>query len=375
MNNKLSALELFDLMRSNYQKRKYQVALDYIDQYIANNYGIFDYLLDMKMNCLIKLGQYNEAISLLDFITKYYLERNTLNYLASKYMICGEIEKAQELFKQVSYDGDAAFNLGKVSSLKGEYDTAKKHFLYAAHNHNDSNFRDKARFELIRISNYERLGSYVQRDYNYYKKQGGKLRNGDVVYVSNVSKEVNAQKFAEVYNFANKPYLIWKIVNNRVYAFPLTIEYTPGYTFTAHNYPNISMNRYVQDYLVIIDENDVIRIADHIQDNDFKCMVINLYHLMLKNIEQYDGNIAFINSVSRSFVINQNDIISILNDNKEIRYYLVLKVLDDSFEVIEIIKNNNDVTTIGNSLLISKSKHLYNVQHLDDKMLVKIKNK
>ena len=339
-----------------------------IEKYLENpKYGIYASLLDMQMNSLIGLGRFSEASELLTTINKVFPLYNHNSYTVSKYMICNEVEKAEEILKGQEYDFDTAYNYGKVYSLEGRYEDAKKHFLYAANNHELVNFRNKARENLIKISNYYRLGAYVPRDYKYFKKNGGKLRVADVIYVDELLGEYNAERIEKDSTISSKPYLIWKIIGNKIYAFPMTLINNGGYTLLASKYPNTGVNRYVIPYLLTMEESHVNKIVDHIHAEDFYSIIKSLYHRILINgKDEIINNLAFTNSIARDIWVTEGKVLSIFSkEENAFHNYYVLNIYDNDYKVVEVSLIDGIWQVIGDYMYISRNTYFYDVYNID----------
>ena len=145
----------------------------------------------------------------------------------------------------------------------------------------------------------------------------------------------------------------------------MTLNDNGGYTIMAYRYPNVGVDRYVQDYLVVINEEHIVKIYDHLQLIDFESLLISLYHTFLKknNIEKED--MAFINSMSRFYAnkVAKNKIISYYDiENNCLNYYLVIDILDDEYELVKIENVDGKINITSNLLHLPKSEYIYSIQ-------------
>ena len=359
---------LINQIKYCYADRDYVNALHLIDKYINNkNYGIYPFLLDMQMNCLIELGKFKEASEVLTDINRIFPTYNAKSYSVSKYIICNDIDKALNVLNNQEYDYDTAYNLGKVYALQGKYEEAKKHFLYAFQNHELINYREKAKRNINQILNHEQRGAYVPRDYKYFKNNGGTLREGDVIFADEVSIDVNEEKLAGDVSTFKKPYLIWKIVKDKIFTFPLSLQSNNLYSLQASKYPNTGINRYVVPYVVVINEDKVNKIYDHLIKEDFDNIKRSVYRRIISNGESdIKSNLCYINSVMRNFNINIGDILCYFDEEKHLfNNYLVLSIYDNDYKVVKVVYNNNVWSCVDNICLISREDKVYDVYKIN----------
>lgn len=298
----MNTIKLLEKIKKDYFHGNYQDVVDKIDLYLSDaNNGVFALLLDMKMNALIYLSRLSEASSLLDLITKYFPDYNSKRYIASKYILCGEIEKAEYYLLADDYDADIAYNLGKIYLKEGNFELAKKHLKYAIENHNQEIYQIKAKKLYIKINNFFRYQAFVPKNYKYYKHLGGKVFCGDVIYTNKLLLDFNQEKIEEDNYALRKPYLIWKIKENKILCLPLTLSCNDYFCLPGSNYPNIGKNRYVLPYMVLTLEENICDIVDHIHEEDMKKLA------MIISDNSIDMNQFFSNDTKKLIKIQSNN--------------------------------------------------------------------
>ena len=361
---------LVKLISDYYNDKEYEKANFLIDKYLSNkDYGVYAKLLDMKMNCLINLGRFQEASSILTLINKIYPGVNYPNYNAYNYIICNEIEKALQILLDSPYNAEIAFNLGKVYMLMGEYKKALEHYRYVIEHHQVLSYQDKARDELEKINNYNKFCAYIPRDYKYFKKNGGRLRIGDVIYTNSVSYNINAEYVRSEKSIPRKPFLIWKMLGQKIYAFPLTLKRNDIGVLKGQNYANVGVNRYFVPNLVMISEEDVHRIYDHIGHRDFENMIRNIYRSIVCDGEDaINRNNIFVNSIHQNYNVNIGDIVSYYDkEGKSINNYYIIGKNEEDYLAAQIMLENNVWNVISDISFISKSNYIYNLYQIDDR--------
>ena len=361
--------EKYEEIKNYFSREKYQKTIELIEKYLSDkNNGIFGQILDMYMNSLIEVGRFKDAVKVLEALNKVFPTYNEDYYTLSKYMMCNELDKAEAILLKNPNDPDNAYNLGRVYSLEGKYEEAKKYFLFTANNHESEEYRNKAREQLIKISNYYRLGARVIMDYQYFKKQNKKLGPKDVIYVSKVTDTYNAKRLENDKNISHKPFVIWRIVGDKIYAFPMCLYRDASYALLASRYPNIGLNRYFGSCLVVINEEDVCKVYDQVHDDDFDNSLISVYHAMCRQKpEDMQENMVFMQSMMRQKDINVGDVLCYYNHNEDkYHYYYIVHIDVDYFIGVPVSTKFENFQVLGDITFIERGKPVYEVYHVDN---------
>ena len=373
----MDSRELVNKIKICYRDKQYQRTIELIEEYLdQDRVGVYPQLLDMYINSLMELGLFEYATRMLEAMNKLFPGYNQSYYTSSMYLKCNEVLKAEKVLLASEKNPDNSFNLGKVYLLEGKYDKARACFMETANKHEEEEFRNKAREQLIKISNYDRLGSYIMRDYRYFKNHGGKLREKDIIYVSKVDHQYNAHRIDSDKVVSHKPYLIWKISGSKIYAIPTSLHPDADYAILAKRYPNIGLNRYANSYMVLIHEEDVCKIYDHLQDEDFAKIQISVYHAMCRGDEEsLKDNSIFMDAIMRSFDVKKGDVIRYFDyNNKKYDNYYVLDVTIDSYEVVKISSKFEDYHVLGTKEVIPRNQYVYDVVKIDKEIKDKIES-
>ena len=179
MNN----LKLVQKIKESYEKKDYRTTLQYLETYLnAKNFGIYDILLDIYINCQINLGMLENASKSLDLMKKLFPTFYSKYDLIIKYIICGKINESKKMLTKMPFILDYYY-IAKKCFLWELYDEAKQlftHFLSISNNP----FKTKSAKEYLRkIKQYQiNPNVFHETDYLHFKLCGQKLEPGHIIY-------------------------------------------------------------------------------------------------------------------------------------------------------------------------------------------------
>ena len=211
----------------------------------------------------------------------------------------------------------------------------------------DKAIKEKASDYLKRIEVYEKDQTVFKSiKYSRFKKEGRVLEPGMVIRADRLREKYSMNKDNDDPLKTNRPYLIWKIEDNRMYCFPLASKmrnsYQDGYLLPAERYPNHKEDRKLKDKIVCITESDVQLVDDKVSKEDFdKAIEFAYIGFCYNQIISRSQIREFMTEMSRKIGAESKDVI-VVNDFNQQRLYFVLERDNEkqNYEVIEVDKDD-----------------------------------
>lgn len=368
----MEQLGIIKEIRAKYNSHKFEKVISLFNQYLnIPNAGIYDELLDIYTSSLIKLGYLEEAkknVELMKSMFPYYYDNRGL---ALKYIACDMEEELKELLQRQKFEGKDYYVFGKNCFYNGQYYMANILFDMASRSEtvSNKNLHDYIRRIKIYESNPE---VFKALSYYKFKSLGNQLEPGYAIRTSIVRDKYGCNKDNDDPMKSQRPYLIWKIIDNLIYAFPLASKirgnYLDGHILSSGKYLNYPYDRRLKDKLVCIKENDVEFVDDKIDEEDFKLAIESMYNICCYNqIIPRNQIRRFMTVMAQEIGVEPNDVITV-NDNEEKTTYFVLDRNDDKkvYEVIRVEKDDcGDIyLTPDEAIEIAMTSRIVDVQRL-----------
>lgn len=194
----------------------------------------------------------------------------------------------------------------------------------------------------------------------------------------------------------NRPYMIWKIEGNDIYAFPITTRLDKyRHIISKENYPTRQADRCLKDTLVHLHEHDITTVIDKITTDDYEKSINSMYSSICHCQKGHWSINAeyFMNSILQSREVNVGTIIMYHNPNQNIPHYYYIFAIDyyqqtyTAFEVdghfLPIDKKNNTISIDMNQQIlaiiypetyIKETNQQYKGQNNHTKILTKPEN-
>lgn len=192
-----------------------------------------------------------------------------------------------------------------------------------------------------------------------YLEQGYELKEGVIVYLNSLEGVISE---APARTGIDLPYMIWKIENNIVYAFPIRIYRKHGHYIQGRKYFK-SNNQAVEATLVSFAISNISAIDIILDSTDCKSVIGDLYKrcCVLSSVNNTPKN-HFVSELEKKILIEENDIISIFDVNdRHPHYYYVIKINkeDSIYYGVEITHINGEITLKNKNVVeIPKSSYI-----------------
>lgn len=356
--------ELWNFIQTSFKNKEYEITLKYIKKYIYDlNGGIFEELLKIYILCQIRLGYYDEARKNVELLTKWFPRYQNSRKLAIMYAAAGmEKELTNLLNHNPNLDDATYYLLANYCFFNQQYKVALRLYFYLRNNSKCEHYVNEARDYIKRTNKYlEDESIFRECFYSKFKYNGNELEPGHIVYVKGILSNNNDPKKD------NRPYMIWQINEDRIYAFSVTTKTNRGYKLYAQNYKNRKFDRKIRNNIVCFKREDVTKVIEKVNEKD--------YHLVLNQIYQSLYFCAKLSNISSNFIkeyANQNlnpkvgDVIVHCNHTKDFKYFYVFDVDKNSGKerLLEVAKNEcNQFCFVD-----------YKISHLNDMLVYKIIN-
>jgi len=360
---------------NSFENKEYKKVIDFFDMYVTNKkFGVYDSLLDNYIISSIKLGLIDQALKSIEFMVDYFPYYYKPNVLVTNYMMCNELDKAEDILLGLEFTGDICFNLAKIYFLRRNYLAAKTLFFHYLRNSDDLKFINKAKKYLVYIDNYFKYGAFCECNYDDFKANGDKLLPGHVIYVKNIiNRETSKNDFDE--KIGRRQYMVYKIVSNKIYVFPVTTKtHGGGYVIFGQNYPNVGIDRKIKNSLYSLDESNVDKVTDYITPHDYKYIIGDIYKCTCyeKNEALIGENNVFMDDMLSKLNVSINDIIVLYDaDTKKRSFNFVVSVNNDSYETISVNTiDYEDYYMISTDVIeVSRRRYILEVIQLDQKTI------
>lgn len=301
-----SIKELYQLMLKEFRNENNEKFIELFEYYtIFSNNALDKELMYKYAIALLKTNQEKEAMDILDVIFKIS-ENSNIPSISDKKL----------------------YRIGMKLYDRGLYKESKKVFLkYLELNKDaDAKYVNSAKGFLYEIERYENgLFNKIEVS-NYLKDENNHIEEGMVVFI----------KPAANINFFdnNRPFLIWKIEGNKVYAFPITTntDVSNPFYFEKEDEP-----KYLYINIVEFLIDDISTIYRIIAKEYLLPILKNQYYRYCSDALKND----FVKEMEKSFNIEIFDIIKI-KDNDSFKYFLITNIDEEKeqYVVHEVINDN-----------------------------------
>ena len=197
---------------------------------------------------------------------------------------------------------------------------------------------EKAVDMLYRIWFTTSINGNFECEYNSFIKNGNKLEPGHIVFLKSNVDKINGKEEITDKKSKYRPYMIWKINNDRLYMFPVAVkrENEINYVLYKQDYPNSGMDRIVKDNLCETSIDNVVSVQDKVRDEDYYSVLKTIFKATYfsKNKEEKEAKEKFM----KEFVgeVYEDAIISSVNPlTKESKTYYVNTVYENEYLVFE----------------------------------------
>lgn len=349
-------MNLFKLeleIKDAYNNKNYKEALEKINLYLSRkDSGVYGSFMFFFIDCLIKVGRKKEAYQYINITRKIWPYVFSDDEIVKLYIICDRVKEAEKILNSRTNDTKLYYTAAKTYMLNGYYYSSKYWFRYLMSITDDEDLISKSNKFVFEINNHLINKSFIRTSYARYKSYGNRLHAGQIIYYNNENTLSDDNK-------ANhRPYLIWKVDNDKIYCFPVTtkIKRTDiNYVLKKEKYPNIGFDRMIKDKLVCIDEKTVEKIIDEITPYDYDRVIDSIYKSYChKGIMDKYG---FVLEEANKLNIKKDDIISIYDIVSQTRYlYVIDSVKDGIYTSYKVEKINDELKVIYDDIYTFTNK-------------------
>lgn len=371
---KIPKQDLLTKIYNSIQNHNFNKALMRIEKYLSISHnGVYDMLLNMYIDCQIKLGLLDEAAKNLDLMVKHFPNfYKDKNYeLALRYASCCRDNKVREILSNIKFKDEELYMIGKFCFDNTCFDLAYELFDMCS-NSTSKKVSENAKRNLRLLSIYKSNGSNVfhSQTYGCFKYHGNVLEPGHVVISCLIRDEYKENTGYSDLKSIERPYMIWKIEGSKIYAFPLTTRLDKyRYVISSDNYPSRDVDRCIKDRLVCLKEHDITTVIDKITDKDYIKSIDSVYASICNTQKGYwtEDIKDFMNTLLPTREVNVGDII-IVNTSCGMRYYFVLDVdtLDDGYKVLEVDKHYSRIYDNASISVIDDNQFIVGIFSLLD---------
>lgn len=377
-------LKFIQRIKKSYEKKDYRTTLQYLDEYFgAKNFGIYDELLDIYINCQINLGMLENASKNINLMKNLFPNFYTKSDLIIKYIVCRKTNEAKKMLPKIHYALDYYY-IAKKCFLWGLYAEAEQlftHFLSISYDP----FKKQSTKEYLRKIKQYRINPNVfhETDYLHFKLSGQKLEPGHIIYTEKLLDIYKENVSNTDSKKENRPYMIWKVIDDKIYAFPVSSKADNQSTYILYHqkYPNYTYDREIKSNLVCIEEKDVERLMDKVTDEDYNTIIHNLYHLisLMHDIPKQSTKF-FMDTMTKELGIKKHDVISINDFNsKSKKLYFIIDIDNKKkkYKVVEIKFKDKETTELVDGQLknINMSTPILYTVNLDEQQKSRLINK
>ena len=346
-----------DLLEA-YHSNNLELFKKLLDEYLEEGYGLSFSILACYIMSLIKERRFDEAYKLTKWIENNNQYSSKDYALFCFYLFCFMPKDAERIYKDHNIKIKEKNYLVRTYLLQGKIDEAKKLV--------DEYIKDDYSFDLIetrrQIDNHLTKNAYIEMAYSSFIDNGKELEPGHIVYLKQAPESFHTIELDE--KRSKRPYMIWKIENNKLSLFPVTANTKKkGYKLYAQNYPNSIGDRIIKDNLCFTTKDNVLSVTDKVLDDDLRTVLKNIYYKTYFNSKEAKAaNNEFMQEYGKD--IKKYDIIKIIDLNtKEKKCFFVLDIEKDFYTVIEVSNDNYQVIS-DKTERFQKDRLIYGVTNL-----------
>lgn len=323
-------------------------------EYINQGFAVDFELIKLFIKVLIKKRDYDYAYSLIKSLEKSKANYDIDEDIAKLYYYCFKPEDALRILMSKDVVKNKAL-LVKTYMLHGLYTEAYNILL--------SNEKESKMTKLKSIlENHFEKGAFIETEYNCFINNGNILEPGYIVFLKNSpEREYNLQSDLKR---SNRPYMIWKIEDDKVYLFPVCViskKSDNDYKLYKQKYPNSDRDRKLREELSVTTLDNILSISDKVLSEDY----VKLLSIMYSRL--YFDKTPFLKSNNDKFIkeflesIEIYDIIEYVDiDTREHSIYFVVGEIEEQYQVVRVL--DVPFTTLDTNIInINKNKPIYRV--------------
>lgn len=378
----MNIITLIDEINDYYDNGEYEKTLMKIEKYFnMDNNGIFDGLMNIYIECLIKLGRLDDAYKNFELMLEMYPYYYNVFEMIIKYIDCCKEDRVNEVLENNVFSVYEIFYIARRCYFNGLYDKSLELFKYFVENSNNE-IRNGSALEYIRKLELHKDNPslFLDVSYSYFKANGCKLEPGYIICVDKVMDYFKGNEFNDDPKLSKRPYMVWRVEGNKIYAFPIStqVKRVKDDILRKEDYPVRNFDRVALTGMVCLRENDVLTVIDKVNENDYQEIINALYRSIccMKDVPKVATQ-YFVKKMTEELVVLENDVIVVRDIDKKIqKYYFVIEKVKNinKYKVIEL-EHGYKGFKVKNMKLneISMRTPVLSIIKLDKKQINKIK--
>lgn len=286
--------ELYRNIANNYRCGNYEQVISLIDEYLKiPDVGLDVEIINFYVSSLLKLGSINEESQIIKEYNDLYDKGVSNIETIIKLIDMSSYDEAkiicEETIKKYPYLDAPYYYLGIIGIRTGEYQSSINYFNKLLKYSKNPHFLEKTKIMLEGINKYYEKGKLLKLEYDWFVKKGFTLQPGYIVKLKD--------ECCDDYYVRNRPLLIYKIVNNTIYAFPIRFRVRPRYYVIKNVYENEIQ---IAPNLISFEKNAIATIERNVTDEQLNFALIDLYYRYLRIYQ--DSNLekdVFVNDMQK----------------------------------------------------------------------------
>lgn len=318
-NENINLIKLYNEIETDYHAEQHEEFIRKFRKYInISNVGISKLMIFKYIYALIETDKIDEALNLLKKVFKMnnFIETEPLSN--RKLYLIGRMLYDKEYYDDAKIVLEKYLELNKDADYK--YIRSASNWLVEIERHNEGYFNK----------------TFAKA---YLKDGKRKIEPGLVVYLK-YSSSVNKKEENPIYN---RPYLVWKVEQNKVYSFPITTinkNNTNPFYIANDNIP-----RFLETEIITFDIEDIESIYRKLNSENLGKILEKQYYRFCCSQQKN----PFILEYEKNFNIKLYDIITIKDANGIKKEYLITNIDYKKQEYIakEILRENSMYTRLS----------------------------
>ena len=350
------------LLIEAYYNNDYKRYIELFDDYILEGYGVDSTMISYYITVLIRIRKFDDAYKLIQEMEKYIGDYDISDDIARLYLYCFKPEDTRRVLFNTYEDIDLNL-LVRAYLLEGKIEEAERIVNKCLEiNPSDINMLKSK----IKIDNHKNKNAFIETEYSCFLANGNQLEKGHIVFLKN--NPTTDYKVMEDEKLANRPYMIWKVENDKLFLFPVTTKCKDSfYKLYSQNYPNSIGDRVIKSNFFYTDISNVLTVEDKGLDIAF----YNIAGLLVRSI--YFGCCKEDKKACSIFLkdcigdVNMFDVLEVVDPSsrKHSFYYVIDSNYDDHYDVVEINYNNLEVISMKKERF-SKARFIYKKHTLEE---------
>lgn len=334
-------MDLIYKINENYSSFNHKEVLYYIEKYLnLDNAGIFPELLHKYIKCQINLGMFEEAEQNLTKMNRLFPLFYSNFDMAVNYASISNLDKLNKCLYCQDFSSEEYFAIARACFLNGLIEQSKKLFHRCLSD--DVNLNGRAQEYLRKIELYNKnKKAFVRESYSYFKNKGKKLMPGHIVHVATIRSEYNENAGDLRHRTAKHPYMVWEIVDDKVYAFPVLIankyEDRRTHLLFEQDYPGFDFDRKISDSLTCLKDTDIDDVMGFVNEKDFLVITRDIYESNYISGSNKKNISFFMEAVAKKLKPAVHDLVTLYDfEEEKRRRYFVLSAENNKFQVVAV---------------------------------------